>query len=212
MIFSYDKIAPNYDKFLSIVEEKSIDKYRKKYVPLIKGKVLDIAAGTGNNIKYYPKNSDVTLLDASEGMLKIAREKAKEREDLSLEYINQRLEDFELPDNYFDTILSIDVFCSVQDQDKAMKNIKRVLKKDGRIIFVEHMKTEFFLKNIPLYFSNLLTYPTVGSSMVKETDKKIEKYFKILEKEKLNYSFRYYLVTKWTLIGAAFAALFIITL
>jgi hypothetical protein len=33
-----------------------------------------------------------------------------------------------------------------------------------------------------------------------------------LEKEKLNYSFRYYLVTKWTLIGAAFAALFIITL
>jgi demethylmenaquinone methyltransferase/2-methoxy-6-polyprenyl-1,4-benzoquinol methylase len=58
------------------------------------------------------------------------------------------------------------------------------------------MKTESFFKNIPLYLSNLFTYPTVGSSMVKETDKKIEKHFKILEKEKLDYSFRYYLVTK----------------
>ena len=196
MIFSYDRLAPYYDKLLSIVEERSIKKYRKKYVPLIKGKVLDIAAGTGNNIKYYPKNSDVTLLDASKEMLKIAREKAKDRKDLSLEYINQRIEDFELPDNYFDTILSIDVFCSVQDQDIAMKNIKRVLKDNGKIIFVEHMKTESAMKNIRLYFSNMFTYPTVGSSMVKETNKKIEKYFKILEKEKLNYSFRYYLVTK----------------
>src|SRR6056297_430052 len=196
MIFSYDRLAPYYDKLLSIVEERSIKKYRKKYVPLIKGKVLDIAAGTGNNIKYYPKNSDVTLLDASKEMLKIAREKAKDRKDLSLEYINQRIEDFELPDNYFDTILSIDVFCTVQDQDIAMKNIKRVLKDNGKIIFVEHMKTESAMKNIPLYFSNLFTYPTVGSSMVKETNKKIEKYFKILEKEKLNYSFRYYLATK----------------
>ena len=196
MIFSYDRLAPYYDKLLSIVEERSIKKYRKKYVPLIKGKVLDIAAGTGNNIKYYPKNSDVTLLDASKEMLNIAREKAKDRKDLSLEYINQRIEDFELPDNYFDTILSIDVFCSVQDQDIAMRNIKRVLKNNGKIIFVEHMKTESAMKNIPLYFSNLFTYPTVGSSMVKETNKKIEKYFKILEKEKLNYSFRYYLVTK----------------
>jgi len=196
MIFSYDRLAPYYDKLLSIVEERSIKKYRKKYVPLIKGKVLDIAAGTGNNIKYYPENSDVTLLDASKEMLNIAREKAKDRKDLSLEYINQRIEDFELPDNYFDTILSIDVFCSVQDQDIAMRNIKRVLKNNGKIIFVEHMKTESAMKNIPLYFSNLFTYPTVGSSMVKETNKKIEKYFKILEKEKLNYSFRYYLVTK----------------
>lgn len=196
MIFNYDRIAPYYDKLLSIVEEKSIKKYRKKYVPLIKGKTLDIAAGTGNNIKYYPEKSEVTLLDASGEMLKRAKEKAKDRKDLSLEYINQRIEDFELPDNYFDTILSIDVFCSVQDQDKAMQNIKRVLKNNGKIIFVEHMKTESTLKNIPLYFSNLFTYPTVGSSMVKETDKKIEKYFKILEKEKLNYSFRYFLVTK----------------
>ncbi|MGM0641576.1 MAG: class I SAM-dependent methyltransferase [Thermotogota bacterium] len=196
MIFSYDKLAPYYDKLLSIVEERSIKKYRKKFVPLIRGTVLDIAAGTGNNIEYYPENSEVTLLDSSSEMLKIAKKKAKDRKDLTLEYISQRIEDFELPDNYFDTILSIDVFCSVQDQDKAMQNIKRVLKNDGKIIFVEHMKTESVLKNIPLYFSNLFTYPTVGSSMVKETDKKIEKYFKILEKEKLNYSFRYYLVTK----------------
>lgn len=196
MIFNYDKIAPYYDKLLSHLENKTLDKYRKKYVPLISGNVLDIAAGTGNNIKYYPENSRVTLLDASSEMLKIAANKAKNRDDLSLEFLNSRIEDFQLPNNHFDTVLSIDVFCSVQDQDKAMKNIKRVLKNDGKIIFVEHMKTKSFLKNIPLYFSNIFTYPTVGSSMVKETNEKIEKYFNIIEKEYLGYSFRYYLVTK----------------
>jgi ubiquinone/menaquinone biosynthesis C-methylase UbiE len=193
----YDFIARFYDSLLRKVEISSILPLRIEYVPKIEGLTLDIAVGTGNNIQFYPKNSKVVLVDKSRKMLEIAREKAKQRKDLDLTFIKSSLESLPFQDNYFDTILSIDVFCSVKDPFKGMKELKRVLKLGGKGIFLEHGKTDKKSTNFSLYLANILTYPTVGSSMTRTPLKYIENTgFKIIETKDLPGTFKYILVKK----------------
>jgi len=107
------------------------------------------------------------------------------------------IESLPFNDEYFDTVLSIDVFCSVKDPHTAMNEVKRVLKKGGKAIFVEHGLTGRFLKDMILYFSNILTYLTVGSSMTRKPLKYIKMTnFQVLQIENLKGSFKFVLVTK----------------
>jgi demethylmenaquinone methyltransferase/2-methoxy-6-polyprenyl-1,4-benzoquinol methylase len=193
----YDYIAKYYDKLLFSLEEKYLDKYRKKFVNKIEGYTLDLAVGTGKNIKYYPKNSKVVLIDKSEKMLEIAKNKAKERNDLQLEFIQSSVENLPFNENTFDTILSIDVFCSVNNPFKSMKKVYNVLKPGGKGIFVEHGLTGNILKDIWLYISTLITYPLVGSSMIRKPLDYIQyANFKLVEYGYLNKSFYYFIVRK----------------
>ena len=193
----YDFIAKFYDNMLKKVEINSILPLRMEYVPKIKGLTLDVAVGTGNNIQFYPKNSKVVLVDKSSKMLEIAKEKVKQRKDLNLIFTKSSLEDLPFSDNYFDTILSIDVFCSVKDPFKAMKELKRVLKPGHKGIFLEHGKTDKKSTNFSLYLANILTYPTVGSSMTRTPMKYIKDVeFKIIETKNLPGTFKYILVKK----------------
>ncbi|ACR79675.1 MULTISPECIES: class I SAM-dependent methyltransferase [Kosmotoga] len=196
--FTYDAIAKIYDLLLFPLEKFGIEKLRRRFVPMIEGYTLDLAVGTGNNIKYYPESSKVVLIDASSKMLKIAEEKAKKQaKNVNLKFVHSRLENLPFPDNFFDTILSIDVFCSVQDQQKALLEVERVLKPGGKAIFVEHMLTGKPLKDLWLYLFNVITYPTVGSSMTRRTLQNIEKSgLVILKVENLRGSFKYILCTK----------------
>jgi ubiquinone/menaquinone biosynthesis C-methylase UbiE len=188
----YDFIAKFYDNILKKVEINSILPLRMEYVPKIEGLTLDVAVGTGNNIQFYPKNSRVVLVDKSSKMLEIAKEKAKQRKDLDLTFVKSSLENLPFSDNYFDTILSIDVFCSVKDPFKAMKELKRVLKPGCKGIFLEHGKTDKKSTNFSLYLANILTYPTVGSSMTRTPLKYIkDAEFKIIETKDLPGTFKY---------------------
>ncbi len=193
----YDLIARLYDPLLKKVEESSILPLRKLYVPLIEGKVLDVAVGTGNNIQFYPPNSNVTLVDKSEKMLNVAKEKVKNRKDLFLKFIVSPLERLPFEDETFDMILSIDVFCSVKRPMVAMKELKRVLKTNGHAIFVEHGKTGNKWVDFMLYLTNILTYPTVGSSMTRRPLKYIKEVgFIVKEVKEMKGTFRYIYVTK----------------
>jgi demethylmenaquinone methyltransferase/2-methoxy-6-polyprenyl-1,4-benzoquinol methylase len=194
----YDFIAGYYDMMLHFVEKHSLRDLRKRFVPQIRGKTLDIAAGTGNNIAFYPINSTVTLIDKSFQMLKKAKKKADNQDrDLNLKFVRTSLELLPFEDKQFDTILSIDVFCSVKQPEKVLAELHRVLKDDGQIIFAEHMRTENILMDGYLAFITLFTYLFASSSMIRPTDKHIRHSdFVILEYEVLKGSFRYYLCGK----------------
>ncbi|WGS64456.1 class I SAM-dependent methyltransferase [Marinitoga aeolica] len=193
----YDFIANIYDTLLYPLEKSTMNDFRKNFVPKIEGYTLDLAVGTGHNIEYYPPNSHVVLIDKSIEMLKIAKEKSKKRNDLNLEFVHSSVEDLSFDDNTFDTILSIDVFCSVKNPYESMKNVKRVLKHDGKGIFVEHGLTGQLLKDIVLYLTNILTYPTVGSSMIRKPLEYIQYAgFNLLEYGHLKNSFYYFIVRK----------------
>jgi ubiquinone/menaquinone biosynthesis C-methylase UbiE len=134
----YDKyILP---KFLNCAcGSKPINYQRQKVVPLAKGKVLDIGIGSGLNIPFY--NSDkidkVIGIDPSHELIELAKELANDSK-ASIELVIESAESIPYPDNFFDTVLVTYTMCTIPNVAIANKEMWRVLKDDGRLIFCEH--------------------------------------------------------------------------
>ena len=134
----YDKyILP---KFLNCAcGSKPINYQRQKVVPLAKGKVLDIGIGSGLNIPFY--NSDqidkVIGIDPSYELIELAKELANDSKT-SIELVIGSAESIPYPDNFFDTVLVTYTMCTIPNVAIANKEMWRVLKDDGRLIFCEH--------------------------------------------------------------------------
>ncbi|MDA9247991.1 class I SAM-dependent methyltransferase [Gammaproteobacteria bacterium] len=134
----YDKyILP---KFLNCAcGSKPINIQRQKVVPLAKGKVLDIGIGSGLNIPFY--NSDkidkVIGIDPSHELIDLAKELANDSK-ASIELVIGSAESIPYPDNFFDTVLVTYTMCTIPNVAIANKEMWRVLKDDGRLIFCEH--------------------------------------------------------------------------
>ena len=127
-------------KFLNCAcGSKPINYQRQKVVPLAKGKVLDIGIGSGLNIPFY--NSDkidqVIGIDPSHELIELAKELANDSK-ASIDLVIGSAESIPYPDNFFDTVLVTYTMCTIPNVVIANKEIWRVLKEDGRLIFCEH--------------------------------------------------------------------------
>lgn len=127
-----------YDLFMMPLEKRGITKARKELIPKATGEVLEIGAGTGVNIKHYNFDaiSNLTLTDKKLSK----RIKGIVPKDITLLDIN--VEELPFKDHTFDYIIHTLVFCSVSDVSKGVKELKRVLKPNGRILFIEHILPE----------------------------------------------------------------------
>jgi ubiquinone/menaquinone biosynthesis C-methylase UbiE len=118
---------------------KPIQYQREKVVPLATGLVLEIGIGSGLNIPFY-NNAKVTRvlgLDPSEELNRMARKVAEEK-GLAVEFILGGAEAIALPDNHVDTVLVTYTMCTIPQVAEANKEINRVLKPKGKLIFCEH--------------------------------------------------------------------------
>ena len=127
-------------KFLNCAcGSKPINYQRQKIVPLAKGKVLDIGIGSGLNIPFY--NSDkidqVIGIDPSHELIELAKELANDSK-ASIDFVIGSAESIPYPDNFFDTVLVTYTMCTIPNVAMANKEMWRVLKDDGRLIFCEH--------------------------------------------------------------------------
>lgn len=118
---------------------KDIAEQRKKVVPLARGKVLEVGMGSGLNLPFYnPDNIDMVWgLEPSEGMRKKARSNL-EVSKVKVEWLDLPSESIPLPDNVVDTVLLTYTLCTIPDWEKALHEMRRVLKPEGKLIFCEH--------------------------------------------------------------------------
>jgi ubiquinone/menaquinone biosynthesis C-methylase UbiE len=72
----YNRFARGYDYFESVLGFLGLRTLRQSVVSQASGKVLEVAVGTGQNFHYYRSDCEITAVDVSSGMLKIARERA----------------------------------------------------------------------------------------------------------------------------------------
>jgi len=119
----------------------SDDFTREVRVPLLakaQGDVLEIGAGDGANLPYYPDGVSLTLLDPNPYLLRHAPEVAARR-GFEVETELAYAEALPFPDAHFDTVVTTHVLCSVRDQARALAEIRRVIRPGGLFLFLEHV-------------------------------------------------------------------------
>lgn len=127
-----------YDLFLAPLEKFRLTKKREQLMNNIKGNVLEIGAGTGINFKHYPYQN-ISQLDITDIELTEKVKQYKFPSTLAVSKSQHSVESLPFSDSTYDYVVFTLVFCSVTNPLKGLQEIKRVLKPDGKIIFVEHV-------------------------------------------------------------------------
>ncbi len=104
------------------------------------GRVLEVGAGTGFNVSHYPAGTELVLTDELDGMVRRAARRAG-RAGRKVETVAAAVERLPFPDDSFDTVAASFLLCSVRDQDRALAEIRRVLKPGGGYLFLEHVRS-----------------------------------------------------------------------
>ena len=112
---------------------------RSKVVPLASGRVLEIGIGTGLNLGHYDKTrvAQVVGLDPGVEMHPLARKRARAA-GITVQLVALSAERIPFADAEFDTVLVTYTLCTIPDPLAALREMRRVLKPDGRLIFCEH--------------------------------------------------------------------------
>lgn len=114
----------------------------EKRIPLIKqanGTVLEVGAGDGGNLPFYPPGIDLTLLEPNPFMMQYLEREAESVYQPDYQTVLAPAEAIPFEDERFDTVLSTHVLCSVSDLAKSLAEIRRVLKPGGQFLFLEHV-------------------------------------------------------------------------
>ncbi len=133
----YDAIARWYDRFELIAEYLLFRRLRRSWFQRATGDVLEIAVGTGRNLPFYPTSCRITAVDVSQGMMRIARERARQF-GKAVQFQVMNAEDLRFQDDSFDTVTSSLSTCTFPDPMAALREMKRVCRPDGRILLFEH--------------------------------------------------------------------------
>ncbi len=135
----YNRIAGLYD-ILEAPMEHIFSNWRKELLKEASGKTLEVGIGTGQNIEHYPAEVELTGIDFSEKMIEKARNRTRHHPNVRLLLMDA--ENMSFNNNTFDTVVTSCVFCSVPDPVQGLKEIKRVCKSGGKILMLEHVRSE----------------------------------------------------------------------
>ena len=134
--------AFTYDRFSKGMEEAGLAEMRRNLIEGASGDVLEIGGGTGANLSYYAAGVEsLTITEPEPPMLKRLQRKAGEQNSHAT-ILRAPAEDLPFEDASFDTVVSTLVLCGVDDQPRAVRELRRVLRPGGRLIFIEHVRSD----------------------------------------------------------------------
>jgi SAM-dependent methyltransferase len=133
--------AAGYDPLSARWEKRHGAELRRKLLAYARGRVLEIGVGTGLSLPHYPPVDGLVAADPSEPMLRRARRRAAEA-GRDVTFVQARAEQLPFEDDSFDTVVSMVVLCTVENQQRALQEIRRVLRPTGQFLFSEHVRSE----------------------------------------------------------------------
>ena len=164
----YSRIAGLYD-LIEAPMERAFAGRRQELLAGVAGRVLEVGVGTGKNLTYYPAETEVTAIDFSPKMLERAGRKI-EREGLSnVELREMDAQQLDFCDNSFDTIVSTCVFCSVPLPVQGLRELRRVLKPEGCMLMIEHVRSKKLLAGPLMDLINPLPLYLYGANINRHT-------------------------------------------
>ncbi|MCV7163007.1 class I SAM-dependent methyltransferase [Mycobacterium stomatepiae] len=129
-----------YDPFVWVGELAGMRRRRRTVVSGARGRVVEIGAGTGLNIAHYPDGIDDLVLMEPEPAMRRKLARRLQRHARPARIVNAPAECLPLTDESVDTVVSTLVLCTVEDPERALREIARVLRPDGQLLFVEHVR------------------------------------------------------------------------
>jgi ubiquinone/menaquinone biosynthesis C-methylase UbiE len=136
MGFYHDRILPFVIHMA--MRQRKLAAYRNRLVPAAEGRVLEIGIGSGLNLPFYTRKADHVIgLDPSPRLLSMARQAARPPTS-AVEFVEASAEAIPLEDGSVDTVVTTWTLCSIPDAPRSLREMRRVLKPGGRLLFVEH--------------------------------------------------------------------------
>jgi len=131
-----------YDSLTKNTEEAGLHAKRRELLTRASGRTLEIGAGTGANLELYPEAvTELVLTEPDEHMRGQLQPKLA-ASGRQAELVGAGAEALPFPDASFDTVVATLVLCTIPFPRKALQEIARVLKPGGRLLFLEHVRSE----------------------------------------------------------------------
>lgn len=135
-------MAVLYDPFLWLGEILGLRRLRRALVADARGRVVEIGTGTGLNVEHYPDAVDELILTEPEPGMRRALGRRLERQSRTALVFDSPAERLPVADASVDTVVATLVLCTVDDPGRALREIARVLRPDGQLLFIEHIRAE----------------------------------------------------------------------
>jgi ubiquinone/menaquinone biosynthesis C-methylase UbiE len=135
--------AAAYDPVLRGAERAGLAQLREELLADLRGHVVELGAGTGANLDHLGDAVELlTALEPSAPMADRLRRHAARTVDHAVEVIEAPAEALPLESGSVDAVVSTLVLCTVADPEQALREIRRVLRPDGKLALIEHVRGE----------------------------------------------------------------------
>jgi ubiquinone/menaquinone biosynthesis C-methylase UbiE len=134
--------ARGYDSFTKSTEDAGLREKRRKLLSRAQGRTLEIGAGTGINLELYPDSVTELVLTEPDEHMRAQLEHKAAAAGRNPQIIGAGGERLPVPDASFDTVVATLVLCTIHDPKAALAEVARVLKPDGRLLFLEHVRSD----------------------------------------------------------------------
>jgi ubiquinone/menaquinone biosynthesis C-methylase UbiE len=117
-------------------------RHRRELLVHARGQTLEIGSGTGLNVWHYPNGLDELVLAEPDPSMRKRLQKAVRRSGRQARVIGVPAEQLPFPDSSLDTVVSTLVLCTVEAPELVLREIRRVLRPEGQLLFIEHVRSD----------------------------------------------------------------------
>jgi len=154
---NYTLTSPVYDYLMILDEPSNIRNDLIRRLDIESGaKIIECAAGTGRNIKYYPEDIELYLVDSNRSMLSYAKRKAKKSKIRNITIEKRYVRQLNYQDDYFDIGVLTYALSAIVDNEIALDEIARVVKPGGQVGVLDFNCAPIGIAFAPIYLNALL--------------------------------------------------------
>jgi ubiquinone/menaquinone biosynthesis C-methylase UbiE len=135
-------IAALYDRMGAASEREGLAARRREMLSDATRRVLEVGAGTGINVEHYAGSvEELVLVEPERAMVRKLDQRLREL-GRRARIVQAEAEALPFPDAYFDTVVCTLVLCNVADPQSALREMRRVLRPGGSLLFLEHVRSD----------------------------------------------------------------------
>ena len=181
----WDEYADSYDRQIRLLERLAFAGCREWLGELSRGRVLEVAVGTGRSLPFYPDGVRLTGVDLSPRMLARARRRGAEL-GLDVELREADAEQLPFADDSFDTVVCALSLCNIPDRERAVSQMRRVLAPSGSLLLLDHVASTWPPVRAAQWLVERVTIRTAGEHFTRRSLPLVEAAgFTVVERERL---------------------------